>query len=120
MKNRQPSPAEPAPNYAGERQTLNSILAQRAYKGVNEVSAADRFREWLYNQLDKFLASLVRFGTRSPWIVWTLRVLSARWHLAWDLVWALVRIERGSRIKLIPRCCSPRRALPRRANGSYG
>jgi hypothetical protein len=94
-------PAEPAPTYSAERQKLNSILAQRAYKGVNEVSAADRFREWLYNQLAKFLASLVRFGMRSPWIVWTLRVLLLL-AIGVGLVWALVRIERGSRIKLIP------------------
>lgn len=94
-------PAKPAPTYSVERQKLNSILAQRAYKGVNEVSAADRFREWLYNQLDKFLASLVRFGTRSPWIVWTLRVLLLL-AIGVGPVWALVRIERGSRIKLIP------------------
>ncbi len=94
-------PAVTAPNYSVERQKLNRILAERAYKGVSEVSAAERFREWLYNQLDKFLASLVRFGTHSPWIVWTLRVLLLL-GIGVGLVWALVRIERGSRVKLIP------------------
>jgi hypothetical protein len=93
--------AETAPGYAAERQKLNSILSDPAYKGVNEVSAAERFREWLYDQLDKFLANLVRFGTRSPWIVWTLRVLLLL-GIGVGLVWALVRIERGSRVKLIP------------------
>jgi hypothetical protein len=95
------SPAETAPNYTAERQKLNSILANRAYKNVNDVSAAERFREWLYDQLDKFLANLVRFGTRSPWIVWTLRVILL-FGIGVGLVWALVRIERGSRVKLIP------------------
>jgi hypothetical protein len=95
------SPAEAAPNYAPERQKLNNILADRAYKNANEVSASERFREWLYNQLDKFFASLVRFGTRSPWIVWMLRILLLL-GIGLGLVWALVRIERGSRVKLIP------------------
>ena len=80
---------------------MNAILAQRAYQGSTETSPLDRFREWLYNQLDKFLASLVRFGSRSRWIVWSLRVLLVL-GICVGLVWAIVRIERGSRIKLVP------------------
>jgi hypothetical protein len=95
------SPAETEPNYAAQRQTLNGILSQRAYKTAREVSTSERFREWLYNQLDKFLASLVRFGSRSPWIVWTLRILLLA-GICVGLAWAFVRIERSSRIKLIP------------------
>lgn len=95
------SPAEPGSNYASQRAALNAILAQRAYQGSTETSPLDRFREWLYNQLDKFLASLVRFGSRSRWIVWSLRVLLVL-GICVGLVWAIVRIERGSRIKLVP------------------
>jgi hypothetical protein len=95
------SPDETASNYTTQRQTLNGILSQRAYKTASEVSASERFREWLYNQLDKFLASLIRFGARSPWIVWTLRALLLA-GICVGLVWAFVRIERGSRVKLIP------------------
>ncbi len=95
------NPAAANHDYAGQRQKLNGILADRAYKSANEVSATDRLREWFYNQLDKFLASLVRFGTHSPWIVWTLRILLLL-GISVGLVWALLRIERQSRVKLIP------------------
>jgi hypothetical protein len=95
------NPTETAPGYAAERQKLSSILADPAYRSANEVSAGERFREWFYNQLDKFLASLVRFGTRLPGIVWTLRILLLL-GISVGLVWALVRIERRSRVKLIP------------------
>jgi hypothetical protein len=94
-------PASTGPTYSAERQTLNSILAQKAYKGVSEMTTRERFLEWLANALDKILASLVRFGTRSPWIVWTLRILLVL-GIGAGLVWALVRIERGARVKLIP------------------
>jgi hypothetical protein len=94
-------PAETEPNYAAQRQTLNGILSQRAYQGVSEVSATERFREWLNYQLDRFLASLVRFGRRSPWIGWTLLGLLFI-GIGVGLVWAFVRIERSSRVKLIP------------------
>ena len=95
------SPAEPGSSYASQRAALNAILAQRAYQGSTQASPVDRFREWLYNQLDKFLASLVRFGSRSRWIVWSLRVLLVL-GICIGLVWAIVRIERVSRIKLVP------------------
>jgi hypothetical protein len=95
------SPAETNPGYAAERKSLNTILAQRAYQGVNEVSARERFVEWFYNQLDKFLASLVRFGSRAPWIVWLLRILLLG-AICTALVWFFLRIERRSRVRLIP------------------
>jgi hypothetical protein len=68
---------------------------------VNEVSARERFVEWFYNQLDKFLASLVRFGSRAPWIVPVLRVLLLA-GICTALIWLLLRIERRSRVQLIP------------------
>ncbi|MGA9063140.1 MAG: DUF4129 domain-containing protein [Terracidiphilus sp.] len=95
------SPAEANPGYAGERKTLNAILSQKAYQGASEVSPRERFIEWCYNLLDKFLASLVRFGSRAPWIVFALRVLLLAGILT-ALIWFLVRIERRSRVRLIP------------------
>ena len=103
--------AQAGPGYATERQALTGILAQKAYKGVTEVSAASRFREWLYAQLDRFLASLVRFGARSPWIVWTLRALLLA-GICVGLVWAFVRLERGTRVKLIPDDFAPDQGAP--------
>ena len=95
------APAEPAPNYSSQRQTLNTILADRAYKGVSEMSARERFIEWLDNELNKILASLIRFGIRSPWIGWTVRILLLL-GIGVGLVWTLIRIERNARVKLIP------------------
>ncbi|MGO8933423.1 MAG: DUF4129 domain-containing protein [Terracidiphilus sp.] len=95
------NPVAASPNYSDERKTLNSILAQRAYRGVTEESAIGRFQEWLANLLGKFLSGLVRFGSNAPWIVWLLRILLLV-GLCTALIWFLLRIERRSHIRLIP------------------
>jgi hypothetical protein len=94
-------PAEPNPDYAAERQSLNAVLAQRAYQGVGEVSTMGRFQEWLANKLDKFFSGLIRFGSRSPWLVWLLWGLLVA-GVSTLLVWLLMRIEWQSRAQLIP------------------
>lgn len=100
LKQAQSSP-ETNPSYSSERNSLNAILAERAYQGVTQESAVGRFREWLYNLLDRFFSSLVRFGSHAPWIVWLLRILSLA-AICTALAWFLLRIERRSRIRLIP------------------
>ena len=80
---------------------MNSILAQRAYQSVTQVSALARFREWLGNLLDKLLSGLIRFGSHAPWIAWLFRILLLV-VICTALVWFLLRIERRSRIRLIP------------------
>ena len=95
------STTEASPSYAGERKSLNAILAQKAYQGVTEVSVTDRFREWFDNLLDKVLSGLYRFGSRSPWIAFTLRALLLA-AICTLLIWFLVRIERRSRVRLVP------------------
>jgi hypothetical protein len=95
------SPVAALPNDSSERNSLNAILAQKAYQGVSEVSPRERFVEWVDNLLDIFLATLVRLGSRAPWIGWLLRVLLLGVILT-ALVWFLVRIERNARIQLIP------------------
>lgn len=95
------SPAQANAGYADERKALSAILSQRAYRGVTEMSPRERFLEWFYNLLDKFLASLVRLGSRAPWIAWALRALLLV-GIATALVWFLIRIERRSRVKLVP------------------
>jgi hypothetical protein len=95
------SPAQANTSYAVERKALNAILAERSYRGVSEISARERFLEWFDNLLDKFLASLVRLGSRAPWIVWVLRLLLLV-AICTALVWSLVRIERRSRVRLVP------------------
>jgi hypothetical protein len=95
------NPPEASPNYAAERKSLNSILAEKAYQGVSEVSPRERFLEWFDNLLDKFLSTLIRLGSHAPWIGWVLRVLLLV-AICGALIWFLVRIERNARIRLIP------------------
>ncbi|HVN92249.1 MAG TPA: DUF4129 domain-containing protein [Terracidiphilus sp.] len=95
------SPLAPAPDFSSEKKTLNSILSQRAYRGVTQVSAMDRLSEWIDNLLDRFFGGLVRFGSHTPWIVWLLRILLAG-GIATALIWFFLRIERRSRVKLVP------------------
>jgi hypothetical protein len=95
------TPPTAAANFADERKSLNSILSQRAYQGVTQVSAMDRAREWFDNLLDRFFSGLVRFGSRAPWIVWLLRILLVLGACT-ALVWLVVRIERRARVKLVP------------------
>lgn len=92
---------EVGPRYDAERKTLNAILARKEYKGVSESSARERFLEWLSNALDDAVSKLIRFGSRSPWITFALRALLLV-SICVGLVWALIRIERKSRIKLAP------------------
>ena len=94
-------PAEASPGCAGERRSIDAILAQKAYQGVTEVSARQRFLEWLDNLLDRILSSLFRFGSRSPWIAFALRALLLI-AICTALIWVLVRIERRSRVRLTP------------------
>lgn len=95
------SSAEALPDFSTERRSLDTILAQKAYRGVTEVSARERFVEWFDNLLDRFLASLIRLGSRAPWIGWLLRLLLLG-GICTGLIWFLVRMERNARIRLIP------------------
>jgi hypothetical protein len=95
------SPLAPNPDYSSERASMNSILAQPAYQSVASQSALARFREWLGNLLDKLFSRLIRFGAHAPWIAWLLRILLLV-AICTALVWFLLRIERRSRISLIP------------------
>ncbi len=95
------SPVQANPDYSAERKSLNAILSQRAYQGVTQESAMGRFREWVLNLLDRFFSGLERFGSHAPWIVWLLRILLLV-AICTALVWFLLRIERRSRIRLIP------------------
>lgn len=100
LKQAQSQP-EASPDYAAERRSLNTILSQRAYQGVTQQSATGRFREWLGNVLDKIFSGLVRFGSQAPWIVWLLRILLLV-GIGTALIWFFLRIERRSRVRLIP------------------
>ena len=95
------APTATTSNFTDERKSLNAILSQRAYQGVTQVSTMDRLREWFDNLLDKLFSGLVRFGARAPWIVWVLRILLIV-AVCTALVWFLLRIERRSRLRVVP------------------
>lgn len=90
---------ENGPGYDSERKSLRAILAGKQYQGVSDSSPRERFLEWLGNVLDHALAKLAQFGSRSPWIAFTLRALLLG-GVCLGLVWAFIRMERQSRIRL--------------------
>lgn len=92
---------EAVPSHDAERRLLNSILAGKQFHNVGDSSARERFLEWFANVLDHLFSKLVQLGARSPWIALALRALLLGGVCA-GLVWALIRIERRSRIKLDP------------------
>jgi hypothetical protein len=87
--------------HAAERKSIATILARREYQDVSRNTAWERFQEWLENLLANFFGHLIGFGARSLWIAFALRALLLG-SLCVGLVWALVRIERRSRIRLVP------------------
>jgi hypothetical protein len=94
-------PPQTGAGHAAARTALTAILARREYQGVTQTSALERFQEWLVNWLDRILGRLAGFGARSPWIGYTLLALLLI-SVCVGLIWAVVRIERRSRIRLVP------------------
>lgn len=93
--------AAPALEHAAERQSIAKILARREYQGVSQTSAWERLQEWFENFLASIFGHLIGFGAASPWIARLLQILLIG-SLCVALAWALIRIERRSRIRLIP------------------
>jgi hypothetical protein len=90
-----------AQDSSAERKSLNAILARREYKGTSEVSRQERFDEWLENKLANILEELIGIGARAPWLGYVLEGLLLG-VLATALIWALIRLERRSRVRLTP------------------
>jgi hypothetical protein len=88
-------------DYSAERKSLGSILARREYHGTAQVTARDRFQEWLENKIANFLEGLISIGSRAPWLGYLLEALLVG-LLGTALIWALVRLERRSRVRLVP------------------
>jgi Domain of unknown function (DUF4129) len=95
------APATPETDYTAERRSLTAILARREYRGTSETSAKERFQEWLENVLANFFERLAKYGSHSPWIGYLLEGLLVG-ALATALIWALIRLERRSRVRLTP------------------
>ncbi len=95
------APAAQAQDYGAERRSLAAILARREYQGTSEIPARERFWEWLANKIDEFFEGLMGFGARSPWLGYALELLLVM-GLGTALIWALIRLERRSRVRLTP------------------
>jgi hypothetical protein len=87
--------------YAGQRKTLDAILARREYRDVTKVTVQDRLLEWLENVLNALLTRLAGIGERAPWIGTVLELLLIAGALIL-LVWLVVRLERNARVRLVP------------------
>lgn len=89
------------PDYAGQRKSLNSILAKPEYKGATEPEPRNRVEEWLENLLNRIFMGLAGVGARAPWIGRLLQVLLIGVALT-VLAWFLFRLERNARVRLVP------------------
>jgi hypothetical protein len=94
-------PTVQAPEHSAERKSIATILARHEYRGVIETSAWAQFQEWLENLLARIFGHLIGFGAASPWIARLLQILLIG-SLCLALAWALIRIERRSRVRLVP------------------
>jgi hypothetical protein len=95
------NPLAANPAYTAERKSLDTILTQREYQGVTEVSLRDRFLEWLENLFDRILMRLAGMGTRAPWAARLLEGLLLG-GIGIALIWFFIRIERSARVRLVP------------------
>jgi hypothetical protein len=93
--------SQAASDFTGEHKKLAEILSRRAYKGVIQNSARNRFREWIENQINRLVGKLAGFGSKAWWVPWLLMGLLILGVLI-GLIWSLIQIERRSRIRLIP------------------
>lgn len=93
--------SQAATDDAGEHKRLAEILSRRAYKGINENTARNRFWEWIDNLVNRLIGKLAGFGGRARWLPWLLLGLLIAGVLI-GLIWSLIQIERRSRIRLIP------------------
>jgi hypothetical protein len=93
--------AQPAQDFGADRRSLDSILARPEYQGTSEISAQDRFWEWVDNRINDLFEKLIGIGARAPWIGYVLEALLVG-GLATALIWALLRLERRYRMRLTP------------------
>jgi hypothetical protein len=91
----------PEPDHAAARKSITEILSRRVYRGVSQTSGWEKFQEWLENLLASIFGHLASFSKAAPWIGRALEILFID-ALGIALVWALIRLERRSRVRLVP------------------
>ena len=95
------APLADGPSYRDQRRSLDAILANRKYNGVTKISARERFLEWLGNLINLIVMKLSAIGAQAPWVGKLLEILLVA-GASTLLVWLLVRMERNSRLHLVP------------------
>jgi len=86
---------------SAERSKLNAILARREFRGVKKQNPKEQLMEKLTNWLNEFLARLGGYASRFPWLGNALLGLLLVGILL-GLGWALLQVERRSRIRIVP------------------
>jgi len=94
-----------ATSRSAEHNKLNAILARREFLGVKKLNPKEQLMEKLTNWLNEFLARLAGYASRFPWLSGALRGLLLVAILL-GLGWALLQIERRSRIRIVPNLLS--------------
>ena len=90
-----------AAGHAAQREALKTILARREYRSVAESTWKDRLMEKFANWINGFFSRLIGFGAQARWFGWLLRGLLIG-GVCLGLVWALIRIERSARLRVVP------------------
>jgi hypothetical protein len=79
--------APAASEFSKARSEANSILASREFNTSAAPSLRDQIIAWLYRWLDRLLAHVAAFGSRSPWIgpliEWGLGAMAGTLLLVW-------------------------------------
>jgi hypothetical protein len=94
-------PVAPTPDHAQERAVMREVLAGKEFRNLRQSSVRDSVLEKVGNWLNRIFSSVMNLRTRSAWVgrvvVWgfILAVCVA-------LVYALLRLERRWRVRLIP------------------
>jgi len=98
--------APPATNHEQQRAAMRQVLAESAFRHLNERGVRDVLLEKLGNWLNRIFAGASRMRARSAWIgrliVWGFIVLVLA-----GLAWALLQLERRWRVRLVPEMDRP-------------
>ena len=95
------SETDPTPIHSVQREALEKILARREYQNIAESTWKDRLIETIVNWINNFFSRLTGFGAQARWFGWLLRGLLIG-GICLGLVWALIRIERRGRLRVVP------------------
>lgn len=104
--------ARPAPDaHPLERQTMAQVLAERAFRGLRDLTARDAALERFAAWLNLIFASAARLASRAAWVgraaVWGF-ILA----VCVGLAWALLQMERRWRVRLTPDDVAPAPGSP--------